>query len=87
MTVPSLLNFLDQIWMSPSVYIQERKWNHIQETAAKKTLVLGQIKMATLNLYEKTGDEGVDINDTEKQLDKVCVPRRSRAEDRATEDD
>lgn len=55
---------------------QERKWNHIQETAAQKTLQLGQIKIATLNLYEMTGEEvggedGVDMNDTETQLDQV----------------
>lgn len=34
--------------------------------------------MATLNLYEMTDDileeeEAVDMNDTEKQLDKVCT--------------
>ncbi|AWP07008.1 putative T-box transcription factor TBX5-A-like [Scophthalmus maximus] len=55
--------------------VWERKWNHILETAAKKTLRLGQIKMATLNLYEiidgKLEEEGVNMNDTEKQLDKI----------------
>ncbi|CAI5645067.1 unnamed protein product [Oreochromis niloticus] len=56
--------------------IWEKKWNNIQETATKKTLKLGQIKMSILNLYEMTGgqvggEEGVDVNDTEKQLEQV----------------
>ncbi|XP_051793254.1 coiled-coil domain-containing protein 42 homolog [Acanthochromis polyacanthus] len=54
----------------------ESKWNHIQETAAKKTLELSRVRMATLNMYEKTGGrvggaDGVDMQDTEKQLDEI----------------
>ncbi|XP_046904689.1 coiled-coil domain-containing protein 42 homolog [Hypomesus transpacificus] len=54
----------------------ESKWNHIQTTAAKETLLLGQIKVVTLNLYHMTGgqtdqEEGVAIDNTEAQLDKI----------------
>ncbi|XP_054892033.1 coiled-coil domain-containing protein 42 homolog isoform X2 [Poeciliopsis prolifica] len=55
--------------------IWERQWNQIQETAAKKTLELGQITYATLNLFEMAGGVigvgGLDIHDTEKQLDAI----------------
>ena len=58
--------------------IQESKWTHIQNTAAKETLLLGQIKTVTLNLFHMTGGEvgeehGVEIDDTETQLDRVSV--------------
>nr|XP_046243258.1 coiled-coil domain-containing protein 42 homolog [Scatophagus argus] len=54
----------------------ESRWDHIVETSTKKTLQLVQIRMAILNLYEMThetaeGEDSVDMNDTEEQLDKV----------------
>ncbi|CAB1322017.1 unnamed protein product [Coregonus sp. 'balchen'] len=54
----------------------ENKWNHIQTTAAKETLLLGQIKVVTLNLYHMMGgttgqEKGVAIDDTETQLEKI----------------
>lgn len=64
--------------MFPCLHQQESKWNHILETAAKKTLLLVKIKMVTLNLFELACEhikleKDVDINDTEKQLDEVCT--------------
>nr|XP_057926483.1 coiled-coil domain-containing protein 42 like-2-like [Doryrhamphus excisus] len=60
----------------PELEHWETMWKHIQDTAAEKTLLLGLIKMATLNLYELTGadvegDKGVALSDTETQLDKI----------------
>ncbi|KAG2470756.1 CCD42 protein, partial [Polypterus senegalus] len=54
----------------------ESKWNHIQNTAAKKTLLLGQIKMVTLNLFQLVNkqsvqQEDIPIEDTAGQLKKV----------------
>lgn len=63
------------------VFPQERQWNQIQETAAKKTLELGQITYATLNLFEMAGGvigvSGLHIHDTEKQLEAVGHPEGS----------
>ncbi|XP_069044239.1 coiled-coil domain-containing protein 42-like isoform X2 [Lepisosteus oculatus] len=57
---------------------QESRWAHIQNTAAKKTLLLGTIKMATLNLYQivckrarDTGEEPIALEDTPRQLQKI----------------
>ncbi|XP_061529317.1 coiled-coil domain-containing protein 42 like-2 isoform X2 [Phycodurus eques] len=54
----------------------ETKWKHIQDTAARETLLLGLIKMATLNLYELTGgdvdgEKGAPLSDTDAQLNKI----------------
>ncbi|KAI4876012.1 hypothetical protein NFI96_019278 [Prochilodus magdalenae] len=58
--------------------IWESRWAHIQNTAAKKTLLLGTIKMAILNLYQSmckrskdTGEVPIAPEDTFKQLEKI----------------
>uniref|UniRef100_A0A8C3STS7 Cilia and flagella associated protein 73 n=1 Tax=Chelydra serpentina TaxID=8475 RepID=A0A8C3STS7_CHESE len=58
------------------VHQWESKWSEIQNTAAKKTLQLGQIKMAALNLFQLATKQmklqvDVPLEDTETQLDTV----------------
>ncbi|XP_018596403.2 coiled-coil domain-containing protein 42 homolog [Scleropages formosus] len=54
----------------------EATWNHIQSISARETLLLGQIKVTTLNLFHMMGgqtddENGVGIGDTLGQLDRI----------------
>ncbi|XP_030066673.1 coiled-coil domain-containing protein 42 [Microcaecilia unicolor] len=58
------------------VIVWESRWAHIQNTAAKKTLLLGTIKMATLNLFQTIAKQmkestQVEVDDTPRQLDLI----------------
>ncbi|NXU81532.1 CC42M protein, partial [Oreotrochilus melanogaster] len=57
---------------------EESHWAHIQNVASQKTLLLGQIKLAVLNLFQLTTARlevpvDVDLEDTEAQLDMVLL--------------
>lgn len=53
----------------------ESNWNQIQTTAASKTLELGRIRMATLNLFSLVNTQlkigGVTETDSDSQLEKI----------------
>ncbi|KXJ27520.1 coiled-coil domain-containing protein 42 homolog [Exaiptasia diaphana] len=72
-----LANLQTQLEKAQSLAVKwESQWTHIKNTAAKKTLLLGRIKMATHNLFmlvnRHLGQTGA-IEQTEKQLEKIQV--------------
>ncbi|KAJ7374089.1 Coiled-coil domain-containing protein 42 [Desmophyllum pertusum] len=72
-----LAHLQTQLEKAQSVAVKwESQWTHIQNTAAKKTLLLGRIKMATHNLFMLVNrhlKQNTVIELTEKQLEKIQV--------------
>ncbi|NWU50542.1 CC42M protein, partial [Dromas ardeola] len=63
---------------------EESRWAHIQSAVAQKTLLLGQIKLAVLNLFQLATARfnvpaDVALEDTEAQLDTVLLCMRDLA--------
>nr|XP_041575400.1 cilia- and flagella-associated protein 73 isoform X2 [Taeniopygia guttata] len=68
---------------------QESCWTHIQSTAIQKTLLLGQIKLAVLNLFQQTTAQlRIPMDraqeDTKAQLDMLLLCMRALADICAT---
>ncbi|XP_078599705.1 coiled-coil domain-containing protein 42 homolog isoform X1 [Branchiostoma floridae x Branchiostoma japonicum] len=69
----------------------EAIWTHIKNTAAKKTLLLGRIKMATHNLFQlvnKHLKQAVEMENTHEQLSKIqqfCLDLSSVVRDLTSE--
>uniref|UniRef100_A0A8C6Z6Z2 Uncharacterized protein n=1 Tax=Nothoprocta perdicaria TaxID=30464 RepID=A0A8C6Z6Z2_NOTPE len=66
----------------------ESHWTHVQTTAAQKTLLLGQIRMAVLNLFQLATKQlkvpaDAALEDTEAQLDTVLLCMQDLAAIRA----
>uniref|UniRef100_A0A3B4ZMC4 Uncharacterized protein n=1 Tax=Stegastes partitus TaxID=144197 RepID=A0A3B4ZMC4_9TELE len=74
------------------VTIWYRKWNHIEETAAKKMLRNVQVRMATLNMHQKTGgtvrgEDGMDMLDIKEQMDQVGFLKQQQTHEQTGSDD